>query len=249
MKKILTTFAGYSYTLKLSQLRLVEQAKKYFSGSAAFDENTPSIIQLFHKHTDISQYRRGAGFWMWKPYIILKTFEQLNEGDFVFYMDSGTDIINDLTPLFNLCEQNNGFLFFENRSGNPTGQIWKNNLWTKRDCFILMGCDELKYYTASQVDGAYILLQKNKHTIKFLNEYFNYCTDRRIITDEPNTLGSNLPEFIDHRHDQSILSLLVCKNEFKLYPQPSEVGNGHRPDNSPYQQVFLHHRGTIFGRA
>jgi hypothetical protein len=249
MKKILTTFAGYSYTLKLSQLRLIEQAKKHFNGCATFDENSPQIVQLFHQYKEISQYRRGAGFWMWKPFIILKTFESLDNGDFVFYMDSGTDIIDDLTPLFKLCEKNNGFLFFENRSGNPTGNIWTNDLWTKKDCFILTDCDSEKFYKASQVDGAYILLQKNDTTVLFLQEYFKYCTDRRIITDEPNTLGENLPQFIDHRHDQSILSLLVKKYNFNLYPQPSEVGNSHRPPDCPYKQLFLHHRGTIFGRV
>lgn len=248
MKKILTTFAGYSYSLKLSQMRLIEQAKKQFDGCATFDENSSLIIDLFRKYPEIAQYRRGVGFWFWKPYIILKTLEQLQEGDFVFYMDSGTDIIGDLNPLFDLCVKNNGVVFFENRSGNPNGERWLNGQWTKRDCFVLMNCDEEKYYNSFQVDGAYLLFQKNKETLAFLQEYFKLCTDRRIITDEPNTLGQNLPIFMDHRHDQSVVSLLAYKYKHTLHAQPTEVGNGHRSNNCSYGQVLQHHRGTIFGR-
>jgi len=248
MKKILTTFAGCSYPLKMSQNRLTEQAKQYFNGCANFDENSEPIIHLFRKYPNIAQYRRGVGYWFWKPYIILHTMTQLNEGDFVFYIDSGTDIVDDITPLFKLCEDNNGVLLFENRSGNPQGQIWQNYMWTKKDCFALMNCDEEKYHYGPQLDGAFQLYQKNEHTLNFLKDYFQYCTDSRIVTDEPNTQGENFKQFVDHRHDQSVASLLAIKKDIKLYPEPSEAGDGLRPTSSPYQRVFLHHRGTIYGR-
>ena len=46
----------------------------------------------------------------------------------------------------------------------------------------------------------------------FLSEYLYYAQDKRIITDDPNELGvSNYEGFRDHRHDQSILSLLTKK--------------------------------------
>jgi len=248
MKKILTTFAGYSYALKMSQDRLTEQAKKFFNGCANFDENSPTIIQLFRDYPEISQYRRGVGFWFWKPYIILKTLESVKEGDFVFYMDSGTDIVGNIEPLFDICQKNNGFLLFENRSGHPRGGIWQNFMWTKRDTFALMKCDTEEYHTGSQIDAAYQLYQKNPDTINFVKEYFQFCTDRRIVTDEPSVLGKDFPEKVDNRHDQSVVSILAQKYSIKLHPEPSEAGDGLRPANSPYQRVFLHHRGTIYGR-
>ena len=111
-----------------------------------------------------------------------------------------------------------------------------------------MECDLPEYHKASQVDGAYVLIQKNEQSMHFVRQYFEYCTDRRIITDEPNTLGQNLPQFIDHRHDQSVLSLLAHKYKIPLHTQPSEVGNSVRLSTHPYGQLFQHHRGTIFGR-
>lgn len=200
------------------------------------------------QYPGIFKYRRGVGCWLWKPYIILKTLEALDDGDVVFYMDAGTDIERDPTILIDLCVKNNGFLIFENRSGNPYGQIWKNNLWTKRDCFKLMNCDTDTYHLGNQSDGAYQVYQKNEKTVQFMQEYFNYCADKRIITDEPNTQGENLAEFLDHRHDQSVLSLLAIKYGLKQFPPPTEVGDSTRPADCPYKRVFLHHRGTIFGR-
>jgi len=248
MKKILTTFAGYSYALKMSQDRLTQQSKKVFNGCANFDENTSSIIQLFKQYPEISQYRRGVGFWFWKPYIILKTLENVDEGDFVFYIDSGTDIVGDIEPLFELCVKNRGFLLFENRSGHPQGQIWQNYMWTKRDAFILMDCDTKEYHYGSQVDAAFQLYQKNPETVKFVTEYFQFCTDRRIVTDEPSVLGKDFPQKVDNRHDQSVVSMLAQQYDVRLYPEPSEAGDGLRPVSCTYQRVFLHHRGTIYGR-
>lgn len=248
MKKILTTFAGCSYALKMSQMRLTEQAKKYFNGCANFDENSPLIIQLFKDYPKVSQYRRGVGFWFWKPFIILKTLESVNEGDLVFYADSGTDIIEDITPLFDLCIKNKGILLFENRSGHPQGQIWQNYMWTKKDAFVLMDCDSEKYHYGPQVDAAYQVYQKTPETMKFVSEYLKYCTDPRIVTDEPSVLGTDFPQKIDNRHDQSVVSLMSIKYGVKTYPEPSEAGDGLRPPNNPYQRIFLHHRGTIYGR-
>jgi hypothetical protein len=40
-------------------------------------------------------------------------------------------------------------------------------------------------------------------------EWLAYASDPRLITDTDNTLGKqNLPRFREHRHDQSIRSLL-----------------------------------------
>lgn len=32
---------------------------------------------------------QGAGFWVWKPFIILKELEHLEEGDYLLYTDAG----------------------------------------------------------------------------------------------------------------------------------------------------------------
>ena len=46
----------------------------------------------------------------------------------------------------------------------------------------------------------------------FLEKLLYYSQDKRIITDDPNTLGfPNYDGFIENRHDQTVLSLLIKK--------------------------------------
>ena len=106
-----------------------------------------------------------------------------------------------------------------------------------------MNCDEQKYYDAPQIDASYQVYKKCDFVMDFLNEYLKYSENENIITDAPNITLPNLPEFIDHRHDQSILSNMAVKYGIKLYPEPSEWGN-YLTDR-PYPQLFWHHRGVF----
>ena len=89
---------------------------------------------------------------------------------------------------------------------------YREKRYTKRDAFILLGADMPFYTDTNQYMGGIQIYKKSKYTEKFLEELLYYCQDKRIITDEPNTLGhKNYKEFIEHRHDQSILSILIKK--------------------------------------
>lgn len=248
MKKILATFSGGSYELRLSQKSLEEQSKTYFDGVASYNENTPDVIRFIHSNPQIFKYRRGYGYWSWKPFVIYNTLKNVNDGDFVFYIDSGNDIVDDISVLFDICKENNGFCLFENRSGHPAFGIWSNGEWTKYDCFYKMNCLGEKYINGNQIDAGYQLYQKNEQTMKFVEEYLKYSVDNEIITDEKSKHGKDLPEFRDHRHDQSIVSLLAIKYNIKTFPEPSEAGDPVRKPGDRYGRLFLHHRGTRHGR-
>lgn len=139
-------------------------------------------------------------------------------------------------------------MLFENRDGNPLRQIWDNKQWTKRDCFIKMGCDTPEYHNGPQCSASIQMYRKCAKSVEFVKEYLHLCQDEDILTDKPNLLGSNLKTFDDHRHDQSVLSLLSIKYKNIHLPNPSETGEGTRPKDCQYQSVLWHHRGTIYGR-
>ena len=59
------------------------------------------------------------------------------------------------------------------------------------------------------------IYKKSNISENFVERLLNYSTDKRIITDDPNTLGlPNYQGFIDNRHDQTVLSLLTKKFRF-----------------------------------
>jgi hypothetical protein len=224
-----------------SQSFLVDSAKKYFDGHASYNPNYIDK-KFIEKNKHIFNQKRGYGYWLWKPYIIRETLKQLNFGDIVFYVDCGNLIINDPNILIEKAKKNKtGILLFKNRDGAPHGAIWKNYQWIKYDCFKKMNCLEERCIQGDQVDGSYIVAVKSPYTLSFFNEYLTYCEDEDILTDIPNKLGNNYEGFKDHRHDQSVLSLMAIKNNIETEESPSEWGNDFRD----YKQTFLHHRGII----
>ena len=101
-------------------------------------------------------------------------------------------------------------------------------IWSKRDAFILMNCDNEKFANTPKFLASYMLFKKTPHTVALIDEYLMYAQDPRIITDIPNRMGKdNYPGFRDNRHDQTIWSLL-CKKK------------GITPFDLP--PVFCHHR-------
>jgi hypothetical protein len=235
------------YHINFSKGRYLE-SQKYCSESAkraGFDEvisYTDKDIDpdFYSKNVNILSQPRGAGYWLWKPYFINKTIEKMNFGDLLVYSDSGSFYQSSPNPLFDLIKKDpNGVLSFELK-----GLI--ENVYTKRDAFVLMGLDESKYTDSSQREATYIWLIKNEFTINLVKEYLDYAQDERIITDMVS-VNQNYETFKDHRHDQSIWSLLCKKYEIEPHRLISQHGlhlvNDFPNDN--YGQITMHHRNPM----
>jgi hypothetical protein len=177
---------------------------------------------------------RGAGYWMWKPFVIKKALEMMGDNDILMYSDSGISFIKNIDELIDIMDMTEEkLLLFELEDIHP------NKRWTKRDCFILMGLDKEEYLNQNQLLASYILMRKNDFVLNFVDEWLTYAKDYRIITDSPNECGlPNYPEFMDHRHDQSILSLLGRKYNIKNIPDVSQYGI----DRMITSQILNHHR-------
>ncbi len=176
---------------------------------------------------------RGAGYWLWKPYFILRTLISMNDGDVLFYADAGSYFVHSTDPLIRTAEQSGqDVLFFE----NP--HLEKH--WTKRDALILMGCDQPRYRDSRQRGGGFSLWRKSEFALLFANQYLHYCRDPRIATDIPNQLGfPNHDGFRENRHDQSVASLLCKKHHVPAFRFLDQRGNQCRDRyaNSPYPQI------------
>jgi len=153
---------------------------------------------------------------MWKPYIILETMKKIKEGDVLFYVDCGAEIISDVQPLIDLCKEQGGILLFS------AGNMMK--FWTKRDCFIKMGCDNEKYWDAPQIMGGYQIYIKNQKSIQFLEDDLKYVQVSELI-DNSSSIIQNFKGFKRHGYDQSILGNLATKYNIKAFRNPSQGGN------------------------
>jgi len=238
-KKIIISFATNPKWYKSQQLLNNSAKLGGFDGAISYTDKSRNW-EFAKKYSDITS-TRGYGYWQWKPIIILDALNKLNDGDIVGYVDSGNLILNNLDYIFKVCNEQE-IVLFDNRDGNFEKTTHKNKEWTKGDCFALMDCDSEKYYYAPQVDASYQFYKKSQKTVDFLNQYKDFCSNDNIISDIDNITKNNLPTFIDHRHDQSVLSLMAVKYNIQLLPEPSEWGNYL---SRPYPQLFWHHRGKF----
>lgn len=158
------------------------------------------------KNKNILSRGRGNGLWLWKPYIINKTIvEKLQDGDYLIYTDAAMLFMNSTRLLIHFLEEHNASMWMNRLT-------LKERKYSKRDAFILMGVDEPYYYDTNQYMAGIQIYKKSNYTVKFIQEWLNYCQDERIITGIKNTLGKdNYPGFIENRHDQTALSLLIKK--------------------------------------
>ena len=159
-----------------------------------------------HKNKEIFSRGRGNGLWLWKPYVINKTIvEKLNYGDYLIYTDAAMIFMNSSRLLIDFLKQNNASMWFNRIT-------LKERKYSKRDAFILMGVDNPVFSETNQYMAGIQIYIKTNYTVKFIQEWLTYCQDKRIITNEKNTLGQpNYKGFVENRHDQTALSLLIKK--------------------------------------
>ena len=48
---------------------------------------------FYHKNHLLFAQPRGWGYWIWKPFFILKTLRKLDEGQSLLYLDAGANFI------------------------------------------------------------------------------------------------------------------------------------------------------------
>ena len=70
-----------------------------------------------------------------------------------------------------------------------------------------------------QIQGTYLFFRKCDFSVDFVKKWLEFCEKDTLITDDPNKVKENFPEFVEHRHDQSILSLLVYNYDVMYIPQ------------------------------
>ncbi len=200
MRKVLMTIACNDYFRQYLP-RVRENAAPYFDEVLTLTEaDIPDDWNESHREII---HQIGYGAYSWKPTILLRQFEKMADGDFIMWMDATSLLLRSPQPMLDACASNGGVLAVRN--------WWlRNGEWTRRDTFVRMGCDEVRYWQASQVHATFMVFQKTQRAIALLKDWKYYCDDVECVRYGPSD-APNLPGYQDHRSDQSILSILLAK--------------------------------------
>lgn len=219
-----------------------------------FEFTPDDIDEEFKKlNATILSKPRGAGLWLWKPYAINKALSQINIGDYLIYSEAASIYINRIQYLIDALElSGQDVMVFE--------LPLLSKQWTKAETFVKLQCDKLGFEERNQIGASFILLKKTIHSQSFMNEYLESCRDEVAISSEQFDMSIlNPKDFIAHREDQSILSILCMKYKINPFRDPSQLGmrpweyigskevlyNPVKHQNSSYPIIFQHTRMKI----
>ena len=212
-KIVLINYANEKY--KRTQ-KLNSWGGRHFAGFKNVLEYGPEDIdkEFYQEHKEILDEKRGNGLWLWKPYIKIKSLEKLNDGDIVFYIDSGAFFFRKITSILKILEKQDIWV---------TTTPFIERQFTKKKVFKLMNCDTEEYKNSNQVQGGFIGVKKSEFSMSFLKEWLKYCCEPEIIFPQEDK-SKEETGFFAHREDQSVLSLLIKKYNIKTYSDPSQYG-------------------------
>jgi|15BtaG_2_1085339.scaffolds.fasta_scaffold01540_6 hypothetical protein len=197
------------------------------------------IDSLFYeKNKHILSQRRGAGYWLWKPYIIYKTLKRVDEGDVVFYSDAGSRFIKKIDSIFEAIENEEfGVIAFEMAGSHKENEYCRKSVVKK-----ILGEVESVYNTDQRM-ASFVVTRKCDSSLKKIETWLNLCQETDIILDKPLE-DQEFKEFKDHRHDQAIWSLLTKKLNILTLPDPTQWGIAH--GQTKESDFFIeHHRKKI----
>ncbi len=180
-------------------------------------------VAFVQKHIDFfNKNRKGGGYWLWKPLIVSEVLSQIKDGEFLFYADAGCGINPNGHKRFiewlEICDNQN------NISIQMHGLAEK--CWTKMSVARLMGCEAAEFMDSGQFMATIFGLKKNKYIVELVQEWLDICSMEWTIDDSVQRV-ENDPGFKEHRHDQSVFSLLRKREKFCAIADKTYVHNGN----------------------
>lgn len=256
MKRVFLTFADSRLRRSLERLRSEANAL------GAFDEiyvlNEVHLDPNFRKRygEKLQSCVRGYGYWCWKPQVIGQVLSQLEDGDLLLYVDAGCHLnahgIKRLDEYFRIAEKSeNGLLAFQTvppvfplqHDGRPLPDLTEK-LWTKSDVFEYFGVRNNPDVTDTQQFGSGIIFfRKCKKSESLVRDWINAVDYSFSMLDDSPSLLENAIGFIEHRHDQSLFSILCKINQvdrLSSYEYWYPKKNSMKPDWDALKMMPIH---------
>ena len=225
------TFADQNYQEAAN--RLCKEAHQ-FNEFNSITFYKPNMITSSYKeeYGDILNKSRGGGYWIWKWDIIKQKLDEIQENDYIIYLDAGCCFNNNGKGRFNeylelLNESEYGFISFQ------MGHQEKK--WTIKELFKILDIDiNSEYANSGQYGGGVLVIKKNKNAYFIINKCIEILEKNKLlVTDEYNHNQHHF--FMENRHDQSILSL--TRKKYGSVIVCDDIGCGDMPNyaiNPPF---------------
>ena len=184
-------------------------------------EQTPEFLKNQDK---FSRSLRGCGYWRWKPLVIKEVMKNLPENDIVCYFDVADIWSGDYTSfLKTLFTESDLFVATPVQMNEPLKK------WCRRDVFEYLEVSD-DFSEKFGFEAGMIAFKNCEKSRAFVDRWFDFCMDDRGLVEdkETNICGKeNFEGFVDHRHDQAILSVMLLKENYPYLEYNGRYVNGN----------------------
>jgi hypothetical protein len=201
----LMSFANDKY--KNGIARIKRQADELpFNRVITYNEKDLSGMPDFWErhHSFIESKSRGYGYWLWKPYLVHKTLSSMKDGEILVYMDAGASLNPNVGKFNDLIKQ-----VSTNKSGIISWELdsLKEKNWTKYDLVEHLDAKSIWDKNMNQLHATFFILRNSESVRNLVYKWYEVGTNYHMIDDSPSKLPNDV-RFEEHRHDQSIFSIL-----------------------------------------
>jgi len=165
---------------------------------------------FFCRYQAILNEPRGGGYWIWKPWIVNNALRNLRHGDFLLYMDAGCSINPSAQARFKeyleiVASSSQGILSMQME--HP------ESAWTNTATFRHFGVSQAcNIFTSGQLSATFLLIRRCEASQEIVHRWLSVLdVDPYLFTDRYSEIDP-ISNFVEHRHDQSIFSIIRKQN-------------------------------------
>ncbi|MCC8423668.1 hypothetical protein [Mucilaginibacter sp. UR6-11] len=203
MKTYLVTYGDKQYTHQRELLKIMAEVSGFFDEVHVF---TPQDLdpQFKHHFRDILNCPRGGGYWIWKPWLMHKMFNVLHNDDMLVYCDAGCTINSHGKERFKQ--------YLELVSDSDTGSLGfelphKEIEYTKQEVIEYFNASD-EILKSDQLMATSVILKKCGHADFLIEKWYQTLLEKPSLFTDAKDLTIQNNQFIDHRHDQSVFSVI-----------------------------------------
>lgn len=209
LKVHLVTFATQDY--KKGQFLLEQIADRSGWNYASYNPTKLLEIDPQFNSRPMASINRGFGLWSWKPTIILHELNRIKENEVLFYLDSDDLFLPNIVDIYHQQLITRPFLLFE---GGGTIREY-----TKRSVLEYFEMGGVLKRNRRMVEAGASFWRNTSVSRDFLQEWKFLCQNFALISDPPSH-ELQYSNFIAHRHDQSLLTLLSLQSGISVIKAP-----------------------------
>jgi hypothetical protein len=191
-----------------SKNRIREEAKSF--GFDFVDVYGPDEIDrdFIEKTIPFIKENRGGGYWIWKPYFLKKKFEEMQFGDYLVYADAGCHV--------NIHGKERFKYYLELLDNDESGVLsfdlttFLEKMFTTEKVFeyFEISEDNVSIRESGMLIATILIFKKNESSVRLIDDFYKVATERPDLFSDIHNDYKRQYYFSDHRHDQSIFSIL-----------------------------------------